>query len=327
MKAMMLVARRELGSYLNTVWGWGILAFVLLIDGLLFNAYALGSSAKYSSTCLEGFFYFSSGTTMIAGILLTIRVIAEERQTGTLVILQKAPISEGPDRLRQVPRRVRIPHVRDAAHDLHAAAHLREREGEPRADRRRLSRPHRARRRHDRRGHIRFGRRAQPTPRGVVGAGVLVVLLLGWMLGRVTEPPVSGILSYMAIFDRHFQPFERGRINTESLVYFASVTFAFLLLATRALARGDGNDPGVDSLPVRHAASCSPASAWSAAPTRFRYGLSGSAWHSSRRALRTTSASTRTRPIREQGRVLRAVLWSTIGALWRSRCTRSRSSR
>jgi ABC-2 type transport system permease protein len=32
---------------------------------------------------------------MIAGILLTIRVIAEERQTGTLVILQKAPISEG----------------------------------------------------------------------------------------------------------------------------------------------------------------------------------------------------------------------------------------
>ena len=235
MKAMMLVARRELGSYLNTVWGWGILAFVLLIDGLLFNAYALGSAAKYSSDVLEGFFYFSSGTTMIAGILLTIRVIAEERQTGTLVILQKAPISEGQIvfgkflgafgfltfvTLLTIYMPMLIFVNGKVSPEQIAAGYL---------------------------GLIGLGGTTiavgtfgsavarNQLLAGVVGAGVLVVLLLGWMLGRVTEPPVSGILSYMAIFDRHFQPFERGRINTESLVYFASVTFAFLLLATRAL--------------------------------------------------------------------------------------------
>jgi ABC-2 type transport system permease protein len=70
---------------------------------------------------------------------------------------------------------------------------------------------------------------------GVVGAGVVVLMLLGWMLGRITEEPVSGVLSYLALFDRHFQPFMRGRINTESIVYFLSVGFAFLMLATRAL--------------------------------------------------------------------------------------------
>jgi ABC-2 type transport system permease protein len=232
---MMLVARRELGSYLNTVWGWGILALVLLIDGLWFNGFAVGSTAKYSSDVLEDFFYGSSGTTMIAGILLTIRVIAEERQTGTLVILQKAPISEGQIIFGKflgafgflsfvtlltvyMPMLIFVngkvsPEQIGAGYlgliSLGAAT-------------------------------IAIGTFGSAVSRnqllaGVVGAGVLVVMLLGWMLGRVTEEPINGIMSYMALYDRHFQPFMRGRINTESLVYFGSVTFAFLMLATRAL--------------------------------------------------------------------------------------------
>jgi ABC-2 type transport system permease protein len=235
MKPMILVARRELGSYLNTVWGWSILAFVLLIDGLLFNAFAVSNTARFSSDVLEDFFYFSSGTTMIAGILLTIRVIAEERQTGTLVLLQKAPISEGQivfgkflgafgflslvtlltvymPLLIFVNGKVSWAQIGAGYLGLIVLGGT----------------------------TIAIGTFGSAISRnqllaGVVGGGLLVVMLLGWMLGRVADEPFSDVLSYMAIFDRHFQPFMRGRINTESLVYFGSVSFAFLLLATRAL--------------------------------------------------------------------------------------------
>ena len=92
MRAITLLVRRELKSYFDTSWGWAILALVLVLDGVMFNAFALGTRERYSADVLSDFFYFSSGTTMIAGILLTMRLVAEERQTGTFTLLQTAPI-------------------------------------------------------------------------------------------------------------------------------------------------------------------------------------------------------------------------------------------
>ena len=92
MKTILLLAGRELRAFFDTAWGWTILATVLVLDGLMFNAFALGTRERYSADVLADFFYLSAGTTMIAGILLTMRLIAEERQTGTLVLLQTAPI-------------------------------------------------------------------------------------------------------------------------------------------------------------------------------------------------------------------------------------------
>src|SRR4029079_1737133 len=43
---------------------------------------------------LHDFFYFASGTTMVASILLSMRLLAEERQTGTLVLLNTAPVHD-----------------------------------------------------------------------------------------------------------------------------------------------------------------------------------------------------------------------------------------
>ena len=64
---------------------------------------------------------------------------------------------------------------------------------------------------------------------------LLVFLLLGWLLGKIASPPFDEFFSYIAFFDRHFQPFMRGKINTESMFYFLSITFAFLLLSTQIL--------------------------------------------------------------------------------------------
>lgn len=235
MKSAFLLARRELGAYLNTTWGWSILAMVLLIDGLLFNVFAVGDSARYSADVLEDFFYLSSGTTMVASVLITMRLLAEERQTGTLVLLETAPISEAHiiagkflgayaflalvtlltvymPLLIQINGKVSWEQIGVGYVGLLSLGAA----------------------------TMAIGTFGSAVARNqllaaVIGGVILVGALLGWLLGRVTEAPVSGILSYLALFDRHYQPFMRGRLNTESLVYYASVTFAFLLLSTRAL--------------------------------------------------------------------------------------------
>ena len=44
-----LIIRRELGSYLRTPSGYFIAAGVLLLNGLLFNAFAIGRSSRATS--------------------------------------------------------------------------------------------------------------------------------------------------------------------------------------------------------------------------------------------------------------------------------------
>jgi ABC-2 type transport system permease protein len=235
MKTITLLVRRELAAYFNTSWGWVILSLVLLIDGVLFNAFALGTRERFSANVLSDFFYFSSGTTMIAGVLLTMRLIAEERQTGTLTILQTAPIREVDVVLGKflgalcflmlitactaympalifVNGKVSIAQIAAGYLGLMSLGAA----------------------------TIAIGTFGSALARNqllaaVIGTGLLVFMLLGWMVGQMTEPPLSGIFSYMAVFDRHFQPFMKGRINTEGLVFFSSVCFGFLLLAIRTL--------------------------------------------------------------------------------------------
>ena len=91
---MITILGRELRAYFRSPMGWVIAAAVLFIDGLLFNGFAVGSGKRLSSEVVRDFFYFSSGTTMIAGLLLSMRLFAEELQVGTQVLLRTAPLSD-----------------------------------------------------------------------------------------------------------------------------------------------------------------------------------------------------------------------------------------
>src|SRR5437899_11526349 len=95
MKPTLLIAKRELAAYLKSWTGYIIIAAVLAVDGLCFNAYALGGGDKRSSEVLSLFFYFSSGTTMIASVFISMRLLAEERQTSTLALLYSSPVHDG----------------------------------------------------------------------------------------------------------------------------------------------------------------------------------------------------------------------------------------
>lgn len=94
MRATSIIFRRELGAYLRSPVGYVIAALLLLVCGILFQAQALGGGKQLSADVLRKFFQFSSGTTIVLAIALSIRLIAEERQTHTLILLNTSPIRD-----------------------------------------------------------------------------------------------------------------------------------------------------------------------------------------------------------------------------------------
>ncbi len=235
MSNTLLIARRELTSYLRTPSGWIIAAAVLLIDGLLFNAFALGTQPKPSTQVLQDFFYFAAGTTMIAAILLSMRLLAEERQAGTLSLLLTSPIREYQivagkflSAFAFLLLLIGLTAYMPALIFVHGKVSL---------------------------GHIAGGYLGlallggsalaigvlgsslgrNQLVAGVLSALFLVSLLLCWMVARVADPPLREVLRYLAPFDQHFLPFQRGMLRLSDVVFFVSVSWFALLAATRVL--------------------------------------------------------------------------------------------
>lgn len=235
MKTFGIILARELGAYFRSAMGYVVLAAVLLVDGLLFNVYALGGGAKYSADVLKDFFYFSSGTTMIASIFLTMRLLAEERQAGTLSLYYGAAVREGTvvgakflsaflflclitlltlymPLLIFVHGKVTAGHI--------AAGYL----GLACLGAASLSI-----------GLFGSSLARSQVVAAVVSSALLVSMLLFWLLANITDPPLSAIFGYLALHNKHFLPFMRGVVNTSDIVYYLSVTYFFLLLSARVV--------------------------------------------------------------------------------------------
>lgn len=236
MRGMLLVARRDLAGYLNSMWGYAVIAAVLLIDGLLFNAFAVGDQPKLSSKVIEEFFYFSFGTTVIASILLTMRVVAEERQTGTIVLVDSSPLTDwqiiggkylsamiviaamialtvSMPALVFVNGKVSYGHIHAGYLGLLLVAMA----------------------------VTAVGTFSSAIARSQLIAGfasvVLVVfLLVMWLLAKVADPPLKDVFSYLSLFDRHYRGFMQGKINLDDVVFYLSIVFVSLVLASRFMA-------------------------------------------------------------------------------------------
>jgi len=96
MGATGIIFRREFRAYTRSPMGYIVAAVVLLLDGVLFYAVALGPGAgqRLSGEVLKLFFYNASGMTAVAAVALSIRLIAEERQAGTLLLLDTSPVRD-----------------------------------------------------------------------------------------------------------------------------------------------------------------------------------------------------------------------------------------
>ncbi|MFT3769847.1 MAG: Gldg family protein [Minicystis sp.] len=95
MNNALLVAERELRAYARSPLGYIVAAVALLIEGIYFYAFGLGAkTALLSAQVLAVFFEGASGATIIVAALLAMRLLAGEKETGTLVLLNTAPIRE-----------------------------------------------------------------------------------------------------------------------------------------------------------------------------------------------------------------------------------------
>ena len=235
MSHTLLIARRELAGYIRSPSGYLIVAAVLLIDGLMFNSFAVGSGAKLSSRVLQDFFYVTAGTTMIASVLLSMRLLAEERQSGTLALLFTSPVREHEIIIGKfISALIFLLFITLLTLYLPALILIRGKVSWG----------------HIGAGYLGLGLLGGATlaigvlgsalarnqlVAGVLTATIVVALLLCWLLARIADAPIKSVLSYLAMFDQHFRPFQRGMLRLSDVVFFLSVIYFSLLAATRVL--------------------------------------------------------------------------------------------
>jgi ABC-2 type transport system permease protein len=235
LNATLLIARRELGTYLRSMTGYIIAALLLLVDGLLFNIFAIGGDDKLSAQVLAQFFFYTSGLTMIASVFLSMRLLAEERQTGTIVLLMSSPVGEAEIVLGKflsgitflamvlaltlfMPLLVLVNGKIAPGHLV--AGYL---------------------------GLLLLGSAAMAI--GTLGstlartqvlaaifsACMVTAMVLAWMLVKVTERPFNDVFASLAIHGKHFMPFQEGTIHVRDVVYYLVVTMVALFAAVRVM--------------------------------------------------------------------------------------------
>jgi ABC-2 type transport system permease protein len=236
MRAALLIARRELGSYLRTMNGYIIAAAVLLVDGVLWNAFALGAQQdKHSAEVLSDFFYFSSGTTMIAAVFLSMRLLAEERQTGTLVLLTSSPVRDREIILGKFFSSLAFLALITLATAFMPALIIINGKlsiGQVAAGYLGLLLLGSA--------ALAIGTLGSALARSQVLAAILsgamlVGLIVVWLLAGVSERPLNDVFLALALWGRHFPPFQAGVINLRDVAYYLLVTYFALFAATRVL--------------------------------------------------------------------------------------------
>lgn len=93
MRATSIIYRRELGAYLRSPLGWVVASALLLIDGILFQSQAMVGELL-SATVLEKYFWSTSGVTMFMAVVLSGRLISEDRQNHSMVLLNTSPVRD-----------------------------------------------------------------------------------------------------------------------------------------------------------------------------------------------------------------------------------------
>lgn len=230
----LLIARREMYAYLRSPLGAAIIAGVLLIDGLYFYWFGL-KQAKLSADALGEFFYGASGMTMIAAIILAMRLLAEERQTGTFTLLNTAPVRDAEivfGKFLAAFGMITLMTVLTAYMPFIVKVH-----GKISV------------------GHILVGyvgilllgaaslavgvfasalARSQVVA-AIIGAALMGLFILQWVVARAVEPPLNEFFAAIAFHHDNFRPFMQGILDFKRIVFYVAVTYFFLLAATKVL--------------------------------------------------------------------------------------------
>jgi ABC-2 type transport system permease protein len=224
-----------MGAYLRSPIGWIVVFAALLIDGILFQSQALGE-AMMSADVLRKFFWLSSGISMISGIVLSFRLVAEERQNHSMVLLNTSPIHDRDIILGKffaafvflsgmlllsvyMPLLIKVNGKVSGAQI--AVGYL---------------------------GLILLG--AASLSVGIFassltrhqliaalgGAAMLTAMVLLYPLARRMDAPVKDVLSQLDLWWIHFQGgFMNGVLNLKDVIFYVAITYFFLLLSIKTL--------------------------------------------------------------------------------------------
>ena len=235
MRNALLVAGRELSAYARSPLGYIVAAVTLLIEGIYFYAFGLGRGALLSAQVLTIFFEGASGATIIVAAILAMRLIAGERENGTLVLLNTAPIREFEIVLGKffaglvflmllavltaympalifVNGKVSLGHILVGYFGvfLLAAASL---------------------------AVALFASALSPNQvvSALASGALLGTLFLIFFVAPATEPPINTFLNAISIFHVRQRSFMTGVLKLENVVYNLAVAYFFLLAATKTL--------------------------------------------------------------------------------------------
>ena len=232
-----VIFRREFRVYVGSPLGYVVASAVLLLDGLLFYSQALGPSAgeSLSGQVLARFFFNTSGLTAIAAVALSIRLIAEERQAGTQLLLDTSPVRDWEIVAGKFlsalaflasitvltlympllilvngkisPGQVIIGYVGLV---LIGAAVLA------------------------------IGVFASSLTRNQLVAAAAASAITGtfflfWPLAQIVGAPLSRVFAALAIHGRHFSGFQYGLFHLRDVVYYVALTYFFLFAATKVM--------------------------------------------------------------------------------------------
>ena len=234
MRSTFLIMRRELAAYLRSMSGYIIAAIFLLVVGLLFNVLAMPGE-KLSSEVLSQFFFDTSGVIMVASVFISMRLFAEERQTGTLVLLASSPVHDWEIVIGKflsalvflalmllatvfmpllifVNGKISLGHMAAGYVGLFLLGGA----------------------------SLAIGTFGSALARTQVLAAIfsgcmVVAMILAWLLAKVTEAPLNDMFTALALHGRHFPPFQAGAIHLRDVGYYLMVMYVALFSATRVM--------------------------------------------------------------------------------------------
>jgi ABC-2 type transport system permease protein len=235
MSKALLVARRELAAYLRSWLGWVAIAASLFLLGAYFMWSPMAQGKRLSAEVLRMFFDGAGFMVQITSAVLSMRLIAREREAGTLVLLGTAPIRDRDvvigkfvgafallaglvaltvymPLLVYVNGKVSIGHV--------VAGYV---------------------------GVLLLGAYAlavgvfasslasSQVVSVVIAVGILGALMLLSFAAGATDPPIKEFVSALSPYPARQQSFMQGKIEASNVVYYLGLTYFFLLAAVKSL--------------------------------------------------------------------------------------------
>jgi ABC-2 type transport system permease protein len=234
MRAAVIIYRRELLVYFQSIIGRSIGALALLIMGIGFQVFQAKSSL--SGEMLSQFFYVSSGVTIGMGILLSVRLISEERQNGSLLLLSTSPVRETEIILGKFFAALTFLAIILAV-SVYIPLLIKS-EGRITGSQIFV-------------GYfglfllgsacLAIGVFASTIARqqivaAALGTAIVVIMILLFQLGTKVDPPMKDVLAELDLWWIHYQQgFMRGIFNLKDVIYYVATTYFFLLLSVKTL--------------------------------------------------------------------------------------------